>query len=151
MGQVSHEQVDLMLRVYELRREPRLRQARDWFVRNFHPQTLAERTSLTAEEDASVRMVASYWNMVTGLVLRGMIDEELFFENNAEFWIVWDRLKPISNDVRTLFKNPHVWESLEKLSVRYEHWRERNAPGSIAAARERMQKARAAAAKPGQS
>lgn len=145
MGQVSHEQVDLMLRLYELRREPRLRQAREWVIRNFHPQSLAERTSLTPEEDASVRMVTSYWDMVAGLVRRGMIDEELFFESNAEFWIVWDRLKPLSGEIRRLFKDPHVWENLEKLAVRYELWRERRAPGAIAAVRERMQQARTAA------
>ncbi|HVB99674.1 MAG TPA: hypothetical protein VNJ12_10150 [Candidatus Dormibacteraeota bacterium] len=149
MGQVSHEQVDLMLRLYELRREPRLRQAREWFMRSFHPQTLAERASFTPEEDTNVRMVTSYWEMAAGLVRRGMVEEDMFFESNAEFWIVWDRLKPISGEVRALFKDPYVWDNLEKLSVRYEHWRERRAPGSTAALRERMQKARTTAAQPG--
>ena len=144
MGQVSHEQADMLLRLYELRREPRMREARDWFFRNFHQQSLAERASLTPEEDASVRMVTSYWEMVAGLVKRGLVDEDLFFENTAEFWIVWDRLKPISNEVRYVTKDPHVWENLEKLAVRYEIWRERRAPGAIAAMRELIQRARAA-------
>ncbi len=146
MGQVSHEQVDLMLRLYEIRREPRLRQAREWFMRNCHPRTLADRVSLAPEDDVNVRMVSSYWDMVAGLVRRGMVEEEMFFESNAEFWIVWNRLKPISGEVRAAFKDPHVWENLEKLAVRYEHWRERRAPGSIAAMREQMQKARPAPA-----
>jgi hypothetical protein len=146
MGQVSHEQADMLLKLYELRREPRLREARDWFFRNFHQQSLAERASLTPEQDASVRMVTSYWEMVAGLVKRGLVDEDLFFENTAEFWIVWDRLKPLSHEVRSATKDPHVWENLEKLAVRYEIWRERRAPGSIAAMRELMQRARAAQA-----
>jgi len=146
MGQVSHEQADMLLKLYELRREPRLREARDWFFRNFHQQSLAERASLTPEQDASVRMVTSYWEMAAGLVKRGLVDEDLFFENTAEFWIVWDRLKPISHEVRSVTKDPHVWENLEKLAVRYEIWRERRAPGSIAAMRELMQRARAAQA-----
>jgi hypothetical protein len=150
MSQASHEQANLMLRVYELRREPRLRQAREWFVRNFYPETIADRASLTSEEDANFRMVTSYWEMVASLFKRGMLDEDLFFECNAEFWIVWDRLKPFASDVRTAAKDPHVWDNLEKMAVRYEHWRERRAPGSIAAMRERMQKVRAAAAHAGQ-
>jgi hypothetical protein len=151
MGQVSHEQVDLMLHLYEIRREPRLRQAREWFMRNFHPQSLAERARLTPEEDTHVRMVTSYWDMAAGLVRRGMIDEDMYFESNAEFWIVWDRLKPIANDARAIFKDPHMWENVEKLAVRYEHWRERRAPGSIAAMKEMMEQRRAAAARAGQS
>jgi hypothetical protein len=144
MGQVSHEQADMLLKLYELRREPRMREARDWFFRNFHHQSLSERASLTPEEDASVRMVTSYWEMVAGLVKRGLVDEDLFFENTAEFWIVWDRLKPISSEVRHVTKDPHIWENIEKLAVRYEIWRERRAPGAIAAMRELMQRAQAA-------
>jgi hypothetical protein len=146
MGQVSHEQAEMLLRLYELRREARLREARDWFFRNFHPQSLADRASLTPQEDANVRMVVSYWDMVANLVKRGMVDEDLFFETTAEFWIVWDRIKPISSDVRAATKDPHVWENLEKLAVRYEIWRERRAPGSIAAMHEMLNRARAAQA-----
>ena len=145
MSQVSHDQVDLMLRLYEMRREPRLRQAREWFMRNFFPETAADRASLKSDEDASFRMVTSYWEMVGSLLKRGMVDEELFFECTGEFWFVWDRLKPLANEMRLASKDPHLWDNLEKMAVRYEHWRERRAPGSIAAVRERIQKARAAA------
>lgn len=149
MGQVSHEQAEMLLRLYELRREPRLRQARDWYMRNFHPKSIQDRASLTAEEDASLRMVTSYWDTVAAIVRRGLVDEDLFYETTAEFWIVWDRLKPIANEVREFIKDPHIWENLEKLSVRFEMWRERRAPGSIAALRERLQQA-ALAAKAGE-
>ena len=42
MGQVSYDEVNLMLRLYDMRREPRLRQARAWFVENFHPKSAEE-------------------------------------------------------------------------------------------------------------
>lgn len=141
MGQASHEHAEMLLRLYELRREPRLRQARDWFFRNFHPKSLQDRLSLTPEEDASVRMVTSYWDTAAAIVRRGLVEEELFFETTAEYWIVWDRVKPLAAEVREAMKDPHVWENLEKLSVRYEMWRERRAPGSMAALRERLQQA----------
>jgi hypothetical protein len=156
MGQVSHEQAEMLLRMYELRREPRLRQAREWFIRDFHPHSVQDRASLTPEQDASLRMVTSYWETVAAIVRRGLIDEDLFYETTAEFWIVWDRLKPIADQVREFIKDPHTWENLEKLSVRYEIWRERRAPGSIGAMRERLHQAAQApaarsAADPGRS
>ncbi|HEV2387374.1 MAG TPA: DUF4760 domain-containing protein [Candidatus Acidoferrales bacterium] len=147
MGQATHEHVELLLRLYDLRREPRLRQAREWFVRNFHLETMEQRATLTPEQDANVRMVASYWDMVANIVKRGLVDEDLFFETTGEFWVVWDRLKPLSAEYRKVTKDPHSWENLEKLAVRYEIWRERRAPGCIAATRELIAKsARAAAA-----
>jgi hypothetical protein len=146
MGQVSNEQAGMLLKLYDLRREARLRQAREWFIRHFYPKTLAERASLSPEEDASVRMVTSYWDMVAGFATRGLVEEEMFFETTAEFWIVWERLKPIVNEVREAVKDPHIWEHLEKTAQRYEMWRERRAPGSLAAARERMEQLRAARA-----
>ncbi len=142
MGQVSHEQAGMLLRLFELRREARMRQAREWFIRNFYPQSLSDRASLTQEEDANVRMVTSYWDMVAGFVKRALVEEEMFFENTAELWIVWDRLKPIVSDVRETVKDPHVWENMESVSDRYEKWRERRAPGSVDAARERMRQLR---------
>lgn len=144
MGQVSNEQAGMLLKLYDLRREARLRQAREWFIRNFYPKTLADRASLSPEEDASVRMVTSYWDMVAGFATRALVEEEMFFETTAEFWIVWERLKPIVNEVREAIQDPHVWEHLEKTALRYERWRERRAPGSLAAARERMEQLRAA-------
>lgn len=146
-SQASHDQAHMLLRLYELRREPRLRQAREWYLREFYPHSLADRAALAPEQDTHVRMVTSYWDMVANFVRRGLVDEEMFLENTAEFWIVWDRLRPIANEVREVSRDPQIWENLERLAIRYENWRERRAPGSLAALRERMQQARAAAKK----
>jgi hypothetical protein len=65
MGQVTREQANLLLHLYELRREPRLRQARTWFYSQFEastPQELASKYPMGSEENASLRMVISYWD-----------------------------------------------------------------------------------------
>lgn len=141
MGQVTHEQVNLMLRLYDIRREPRLREARDWYMRNFKPTSLEDVMNLAvpnSEESAFMRMVLSYWDMVANIVNRGLIDEEFFFESTGEQWIVWERLKPIVKGWREMFKNPHAFARLEEHVKRLEAWREKNAPGSNEATRQMM-------------
>jgi hypothetical protein len=138
MGQVTHEQVNLMLQLYEMRREPRLREARAWFVSNFHPKTVEEAMKICppgSEANASFRMVMSYWEMAANIVSRGLIDEEFFFENTGEQWIVWENAKAIAPAWRAMFKNPHAWERLEEHASRLEAWREKRAPGSNEATR----------------
>lgn len=133
MGEVNHQQVDLFLRLFEMRREPRLREARDWFISNFHPKELNDVMKIAppnSKENASMRMVFSYWEMVANIVNRGLIDEEFFFENSGEQWIVWERMKPIVPAWRALFKNPHMLSQLEKQVERLDAWREKRAPGS---------------------
>jgi hypothetical protein len=141
MGEVTHEQVNLMLRLYDMRREPRLREAREWFLTNFNATTAEEMMKLCppgSQENAFMRMVVSYWEMVAGIVNRGLIDEDFFFENTGEQWGVWERLKPIIPVWRALFKNPLVFAQLEKHINRLEAWREKNAPGSTEAMRQLM-------------
>jgi len=145
MASVSFEEVHLMLRLYELRRDPRLRQARTWFVENFHPgsaEELTQKFPQGSEENTFVRMVVSYWDMVAGIVNRGLINDELFFESNGEIWIVWDRIRNIVPTWRTAFKNPTLFHNLEETCHRLEQWREKRAPGSSAAMRQMMEQLR---------
>lgn len=141
MGEVTHEQVNLMLRLYDIRREPRLREAREWFLTHFNATTAEEMMKLCppgSQENAFMRMVISYWEMVAGIVNRGLIDEDLFLESTGEQWAVWERLKPIIPVWRALFKNPHVFAQLEEHINRLEAWREKSAPGSNEAMRQMM-------------
>ena len=150
MGQVTHEQANLLLRVYELRREPRLREARAWFIAKFEAKSPEERAKAYppgSVEDANIRMVISYWDMVAGLVNRGLIDDELFFESSGEAWIVWDRIRDIAATARATYKNPHMYKNLEQVVKRMEEWQERRAPGHIATMRQMMAAGRQAAAK----
>jgi len=138
MGDVTHEQVNLMLRLYEERREERLREARSWYLANFHPASAEDMMRICppgSPENASMRMVVSYWDMVAGIVNRGLINEEFFFENTGEQWFVWERYKPLVQTVRARSKNPHQFAQLEEHVRRLEAWREKRAPGSVEASR----------------
>lgn len=141
MADVTHEQVNLMLRLYEMRREAVMREARAWYLTNFHPKSAEDVMKICppgSKENAYLRQVASYWEMVANIVSRGLIDEEFFFENSGEQWVVWEALRPIANEWRALFKNPHAWEKLEQHCKRLEAWREKRAPGSTEAMRQML-------------
>ena len=142
MGQVTHEQANLMLRLYELRREPRLRQARSWFMERFSaatPEEMMQKYPPGSEEITSVRMVVSYWDMCASIVNRGLVDDELYFESNGEAWVVWQKLCHLAPTMRATYKNPTMFEHLESLAKRLEEWRERRAPGSSEVLRQMFQ------------
>lgn len=142
MGEVTHEQANLLLRLYELRREPRMREAREWHVANFRPTSMDDVMKLAppgSVENASMRMVISYWNMAASIVNRGLIDEEFFFENTGEQWAVWGRIRALVPAMRERSMNPHQYEHPEKHVNRFETWREERAPGSGEAIRRMMQ------------
>ncbi|HEY0703424.1 MAG TPA: hypothetical protein VGD60_11705 [Candidatus Acidoferrales bacterium] len=141
MGEVTHEQANLLLRLYELRREPRLREAREWYFKHFIPATPEDAMRIcppNSEESVSMRMVTSYWEMVAGMANRGLIEEDFFFENTGEQWAVWERLKPIVPAFRAMFKNPNAYKQLEENVRRMDAWKEKNAPGSVEAMRQMM-------------
>ncbi len=152
MGEVTHEQVNLLLRLYDIRREPVLREARGWFVANFHPRTFDDMGKLApmgSRQNAFARMVMSYWEMVASIVNRGLIDEEFFFENTGEQGIVWQRVQHILGEWRERYKNPHMFANLEKHARRLEAWRDQRAPEMAEAMRQMMaQMQKQAAAKP---
>ena len=148
----SHEQANLMLKLYDLRREAKLREAREWYFASFHPQSMEEMMKVTppnSEGGTFVRMVVSYWEMVANLSNRGLLDEELLFETSGEQWIVWERMKPLVSAWRAAFKNPHAFGQLEEHVKRYEAWREKRAPGSNEVMRQMFAKMRAEAASKG--
>jgi hypothetical protein len=134
----THEQVNLMLHLYELRREAKLREARDWMSLNFHPKNADEAMKLVppgTKENAYMRMVLGYWEMVASIANRGLVDEELFFENSGEQWGVWEQVKPLIAAWRTMFANPQFLGNLEEHAKRLEAWREKRNPGSLEALR----------------
>ena len=141
MSQVSHEQANLLLRLYELRRDARMREAREWFISEFSASTLEElfrKHPPGSKENASYRMVVSYWDMCAGMVNRGLIDEDFFFENTGEQWAVWGRIKDLVPAIRERSKNPLQYANLERHVNRFEAWREKRAPGSGEAMRQMM-------------
>jgi len=132
MGQATHEQVNLLLKLYDARREAKLRDARDWFAANFHAQNVDEAMRICppgSKENTYMRMVIGYWEMVASIVNRGLIDEELFFENSGEQWVVWEQVKPTIDGWRAAFGSKHVLGNLEHHCKRFEAWREKRDPG----------------------
>jgi hypothetical protein len=138
MGEVTNEQVNLMLRLYEERREPKLREARDWFGANFHVKSADDLMRVCppgSKENLYMRMVLGYWEMVASIVNRGLIDEDFFFESNGEPWAVWEQVKPVIGAWRAMFSSPHFLGNLETQCTRLEAWREKRSPGSNEAIR----------------
>ena len=91
----------LNLQLFELRREPVLREARDWFMREFNPETLEELvTTVSSERNASFRMVLGYWDMAASLVTTGAIDADAFRAAHSEVFVTFSKIHPFLSDVR---------------------------------------------------
>lgn len=149
----THEQAQLHLQVYEMRREAKLRQGRDWFFKNYLAETFEDGMKIAApgtENGALFMMVLSYWEQACALLNYGLLHDGLFFETSGEFFGVWERVKPIVPETREKFMNKQFLANLEKAAQRYETWIESRSPGHIAAMRQfmkQMQPQLAAAAK----
>ncbi len=129
----AYKGLELMLRLYELRREPQLRSARDWYLDNFYPETIDKirrKCPRGSDVERSIVMFLNYWEMVASILNRGLMDEAIFFENNGEMWVVWDRIRQFFPAWRSFQKNPHLFGNLEDACKRFEDSREQNAPGS---------------------
>jgi hypothetical protein len=147
----THEQAQLHLQIYEMRREARLRQARDWFFRNYFVNTLDDSMRIAApgtEGGAFAMMVFGYWDQACALLNYGLLHEDLFFETSGEFFGVWERVKPTIEEGRKRFANRQFLAHLEKAANRYETWIEARSPGHIAAMREFSKQISAQLAKP---
>jgi hypothetical protein len=146
----THEQAQLHLQTYDLRREARLRQGRDWFFKNYFVDNLDDAMRIAGpgtETGALAMMVLSYWEQACALLNYGLLHEDLFFETSGEFFMVWERVKPIVPQARERFVNKQFLAHLEKAAQRYEAWMESRSPGHIAGMREFMKQMRGQLAK----
>jgi hypothetical protein len=141
----THEQAQLHLQVYDLRREARLRQARDWFFKNYLVDRFDDAMRIAApgsEGGAFSFMVIGYWEQACALLNYGLLHEDLFFETSGEFFGVWELVKPMVPEARERFAEKHFLSHLESAAQRYESWSERRSPGHVAAMRQFMQQQR---------
>ena len=105
---------DLILKLYDLRREPTMREARNWFM-TFNPETPNDFMDvLTSEKSGFYRMVVSYWEMAASLVNHGAIDADMFNDANGEHLFVYAKLEPFIPALREI-GNPDFLVQLEKL------------------------------------
>jgi hypothetical protein len=111
----KYEEADLILKLYELRREETMRRARDWYFREFNPQSIADfNDALMGAHSGHVRMVVTYWDMAAALVNNGAISLDLFTEANGEHLGVFSKIEPILPEIRKMI-SPKFAANLEKL------------------------------------
>ena len=119
MSSTPYESATLLIRLYELRREPTLREARAWYVSKFNPASVDDMIAiLRGPDSAYFRMVTSYWDMAASFVLNGAIDEKMFTESNGEHVIVYAKMEPFLAEYREKMGNPNYYASLEQLVLK---------------------------------
>ncbi|HET9266171.1 MAG TPA: hypothetical protein VFO14_24200 [Vicinamibacterales bacterium] len=104
----------LNLKLFELRREPVLREARHWFIRDFNPDTFEEAIAIVSgERNASFRMVLGYWDMAASLVTSGAIEATSFLAAHGEIFAVFGKIQPFLDQARTATDEPDFCRHLE--------------------------------------
>ena len=86
-----------------------------------------------SQENAYMRMVASYWEMAASFVTSGVLNQELFFESSGEMLFVYERLRPVIPGFRDFFKNPKAWANLETVAKAFIKHMESHSPGAYQA------------------
>ena len=118
----TYDDANLILRLYEMRRDDRMREARAWFTAHFRPKKWEELATLVAPgsaENASYRMVISYWDMVASFVVSGVLNKELFFQSGRELMVVFERMRPVLPGIRDAYKDPSYMANLERVGLEY--------------------------------
>ena len=110
----KHHDADLILKLYELRREKTMREARNWFF-TFNPKDKEDFIDvLTSDKSGLYRMVISYWDMACSFVNNGAIDAQMFNDANGEHFFVYAKLEPFLPTLREEMGNPNFLAHLEK-------------------------------------
>jgi hypothetical protein len=129
----KQQEAELILKLYDLRRDETMRKARDWFFLEFNPESIADfNSTMFSEHSGHLRMVMSYWDMAAALVNHGAISPELFNDTNGEHFSVFAKLEPLLPEIRAGV-GPKFLSNLEKLVDGTPNGRER-----VSAIRQRM-------------
>ena len=146
----AYESADLILKLYDIRREVVMRKARDWYMKEFHPRTAQDvLEALRGEHSSYFRMVTSYWEMAASFVNNGAIDWKMFMDANpGEPVNVFVKLYPCLEELRSMFASKyddsqafqHLEQVVMKLPFAKEQLEERTE--QFAAARARWEAAR---------
>ncbi|MCI0665722.1 MAG: hypothetical protein L0220_32095 [Acidobacteria bacterium] len=114
----KYESANLLLKLYEIRREDTLRKARDWFI-GFNPNSAQDVIdTIRGKDGAFYRMVVSYWDMAASFVNHDVIDEEMFNDTILEHIAVYSKIQPYMEELRAIFGEPGYLKHLEKLVMR---------------------------------
>jgi hypothetical protein len=138
----TYDDVNLMIKLYELRREARMREARTWFGASFTVKTPEEFHALCppgSSENASFRMIVTYWDMVSSFVTGGVLNAELFYQSGGELLFVWERLRKLVPALREASGNPLQYRNLEQTANAFIAWWNTQSPGAYDAFSRRVQ------------
>lgn len=129
------ESADLILKLYDLRREPTMRAARNWML-SFFPASAADimQAMIAQETSGQLRMVITYWDMAASLVNHGAIDEEMFADAHNEHLVVFSKIELFLEEVRAMMNSPKFLLNLETLIMKMPEAKE------VLAARREMMK-----------
>ena len=134
MAKPTHADAELLLHLYEIRREPELRRARAWILAEFKPSTWADvksRYLSHVDEDRWFRMATSYWEMVATMVNRGTLHPELFFDHTGEDIVTWERIKSLIPDARADIRPTYLMQ-FEKLVEGHQAYRKQINAAAVA-------------------
>lgn len=110
------ESADLIMKLYDLRREATMRKARDWMF-TFNPASAEDymKTMMDPEVGGYLRMVTSYWDMAATFVNQGAIDAEMFNQTAGEHMLVFAKVEPFLDELRAMWQAPEAMANLEKV------------------------------------
>ncbi|HEX9928563.1 MAG TPA: hypothetical protein VGB02_08515 [Pyrinomonadaceae bacterium] len=130
------ESADLILKLYEMRRESVMREARNWMV-GFFPESAQDvvQAMINPQTSAYYRMVTTYWDMAASFVINGAIEEKMFSDAAGEHIIIFSKIEPFLQELREMTGNPNGLKNLETLVMRMP-----NAKETLAARREMMKR-----------
>jgi|SRR5580692_360922 hypothetical protein len=130
MTQPTYDDVKLILRLYEMRREDKLRSARSWFSSTFKVKSLEAWNALCppgSENNAYIRQVTTYWDMVASFITGGVLNQELFFESGRELLFVWTRIELVIGEFRASIQDPNYLKNLETVGTAFAaHFKKQN-------------------------
>jgi len=116
MTKGSYEDAQLILQLYELRREEKLRAARAWFATQFFPESIDDIKALLSPgnpNETFFRMVVSYWDMAASFVTKGPLSADLLLESSGEMCLVWSRLEKFILELREMVSLPEYLRNIE--------------------------------------
>ena len=137
----TYDDANLILRLYEMRREDKMRAARDWFVKNAKFSSYDELLKACppgSQENAYFRQVTSYWEMVASFVNTGVLHHELFFQSGREMLLVWVRVRKLAAGLRESNRDKTAWRNLETVAGQFIEWMNHNDPESFEAFAKRI-------------
>ena len=146
MPNATPTDADLIMKLYDLRREPELRKARNWWL-GFWPNSVDDilkvASALGTQENAWMRQVGGYWEMAASFVLHGALNREMFMEGSVsgEMFVFFGKIEPFLKDLREKMQNPNIFGNVEKVIMTSQ-----GAPERLKQTQERLATLRKAAA-----